>query len=1331
MLEWKLKRNVFLMVFILCLGITKNSNLFASQKMTDSNSQDALNKKWIGLGLIKGNENGELNLESYLTRAEFIAFVNRLYNFNEKSEEISNYIDVEENKWYYDDISKGIAAGYIKGKSKNTIEPNAYITHEEVISIVSRISNWIQATTKFVNTNDKISDWAKESIETSIFNGFIMEEHEGLDYTSYIKRGEVILYLDKIYENERVYSLKGEYGFNEKVQEASKVLINSSNISLQNTIISDSLTITKNPINANIKLKNIIVKNKALISSVNSILIENSDIEQLIIKENNNKVVISKSSNIPILKIECSDTNIEIKENTKIDKIIITGTNNTINISQNVIIRQADISAVNNNIFLDVECIIDEIRVNLPTSVTGNGTINTAYINVEGSFFEKMPIKIIKLINIENKHDTYQADLSNNNSYNNNNQNNESNKITVIQVKGIYDEYVSFGTQIYNINLPKKAIAVLSNNENINVNIEWKNLESYNPYNPSTYTFEGELKEENSEDSLPEKSFINKKVVVDSKKEMITTPSALVLTATPLTINKDTSSHLEAIVYDEYGNKLNSEINAVWEVEGQPKGVNLLSNFDNAHITVDEIVEYSTISVRCTFENLEDSVIINIEKNLDNGKDNDLDNDNSLDNDGSLDNDDGNDFDESVSIWNGSTEQSFKYGNGTKENPYIIASAAQLAGLAKTINEASQDNTQFDGKYFKLATNIDLNNIPWTSIGTETNPFKGSFDGGGFEITNMKVDDSLNSSNLGLFGVVDSKDGEIIFNNIKLINALIELSPENRVNTIGGIVAKIENNINVEITNCTILNLEIYAYNYNEDLVNTHVGGLVGFSKNNEKTLFKNNNININIYTDFNYVGGIAGYIEGEDIKIESCKNIGNIKGTNYVGGLVGLFISDNFEMNNCNNNGNLDVNPIYGNISFAVGGLIGSGERSNPNESQSSITISKSYNFGKINTANSKFVGGLIGYSFSNIYFCSNFGDIYSEVNIYTTEDEVFNLGGIAGINNGKILQCSLESKEIISKGLQNIGGIAGINKGFIEGCLNKSYIEAEAKNNHNNAGGISGINYRDILNCENNGELATKSLLNTNNDGYIGFNVGGITGKNISLASILNSKNLQTISSQNVSIVGGVVGENHGLIKETSNQKDIIISDLELIENYNQGESVGGIVGKNFRTIESSFNIGNINIITAASGVSNRELWTSSGGIAGYNINIISNCYSKSNISLKNQSSSYPNITSTGGGIIGINYGTVINCYFVGNVESSVMSGSSIGALLGFNNGIISSCFYVTDETLNMIGSESTGSDVDSCSTKEEFDFSNKFNNDIWEFTDTEYPVLKNNPE
>ena len=83
-----------------------------------------------------------------------------------------------------------------------------------------------------------------------------------------------------------------------------------------------------------------------------------------------------------------------------------------------------------------------------------------------------------------------------------------------------------------------------------------------------------------------------------------------------------------------------------------------------------------------------------------------------------------------------------------ENNTLLLNTAGQLSSFATAVNGG---NT-FSGTNVALGADIDLNNMNWTPAGTSTDAFKGTFDGQGYTIRNLKISGLDNSTIVGLFG---------------------------------------------------------------------------------------------------------------------------------------------------------------------------------------------------------------------------------------------------------------------------------------------------------------------------------------------------------------------------------------------------------------------------------------------------------------------------------------------------------------------------------------------------------------------------------------------------
>ena len=178
------------------------------------------------------------------------------------------------------------------------------------------------------------------------------------------------------------------------------------------------------------------------------------------------------------------------------------------------------------------------------------------------------------------------------------------------------------------------------------------------------------------------------------------------------------------------------------------------------------------------------------------------------------------------------------------ENEIIITSPEQFIALNNTSN--------ITNKKIVLGCNIDLQNKEINPIGNMANPFKGEFDGNGYNISNFKIS-KLKGRNVGLFGTCDKAK----ISNLSVKNAIIQGKQQ-----IGGLIGY--------ATNCVVDNCEFSGLVQGEK----KIGGLIGYSNNNKiKHSYTDGTIEIDEQLskgkdDFS-ITGIAGGIIGTDEKSE------------------------------------------------------------------------------------------------------------------------------------------------------------------------------------------------------------------------------------------------------------------------------------------------------------------------------------------------------------------------------------------------------------------------------------------------------------------------------
>ena len=219
-----------------------------------------------------------------------------------------------------------------------------------------------------------------------------------------------------------------------------------------------------------------------------------------------------------------------------------------------------------------------------------------------------------------------------------------------------------------------------------------------------------------------------------------------------------------------------------------------------------------------------------------------------------------------------------------KENEVLIGSANGLKKLADAVNNGTD---YYAAKTVKLTTDIDLNNVEWTPIGSATadHGFMGNFDGNGFVIKNLQMTaltpDADGYVYAGLFGVTEGTDAQ---NQNSIKNLVIE---NVNIQTEGNIAAAaIAYPYYTAIENVTVKgNVTIKGGHY--------TAGVLAYTRScvdakdiviaaNEGSYVEGNQTVGGVISDIQMNGGLkANYsnFSASGLRIKANKNVGGISG--------------------------------------------------------------------------------------------------------------------------------------------------------------------------------------------------------------------------------------------------------------------------------------------------------------------------------------------------------------------------------------------------------------------------------------------------------------------
>lgn len=510
-----------------------------------------------------------------------------------------------------------------------------------------------------------------------------------------------------------------------------------------------------------------------------------------------------------------------------------------------------------------------------------------------------------------------------------------------------------------------------------------------------------------------------------------------------------------------------------------------------------------------------------------------------------------------TTAWDGkAATQIVNAGNGTgaEDSPIEIASASELAYLAQQTNaggtELSLDNggpingkTNFQGVYFKLTEDIDLEEQAWTPIGkNSSNPFKGVFNGNEKTIRNMAAISTDDNNYAGLFGRIEN--GSVQNLQIEIASTDLHVQGVDNIGTlagyitnskitkcgvkggnitgdepssiqlvVGGLVGQL---IGSEITDCNITT-DVKAVLSNASALSA--GGIIGINAGSSITNCQYSGSVMAVDdresgTPNSYAGGISGASDLQAVgggvpqssTISGCSVYVNISAGTFAGGIVGYF-TDGI-VKECTVEGAIDTKETGG----QAGGIMGRNKWGG--------TVTDCYNSASVTSL--EVAGGIVGYEYTTSLFtiskCWSSGDITAPI-----------AGGIAGwVGFGTIEECYASGNITGNDPTGSyVGGIAGYAASeTIKNCASTANVTAERDGEEQAfAGGIVGVGLKyqsnpgtSIQNCYATGKISSN------------FAAGGIAGLNQDTEGSIT--NCIALNKEGI----GEITENKSLLKSTT---------------------------------------------------------------------------------------------------------------------------------------------------------------------------------------------------
>lgn len=185
------RSKIFSLIIMLSMLISSISTVYAQVSDVEKHWAKEEISYMLDKGFLTGYPDGTFRPEDNISKAEFYRVINNLMGYEEKAE--FRLKDVKSVDWFYNDVAKGIKAGYLV--DSEFLNPKDFITREEVariIGIAFKLSENAKLSTSFKDY-DLISPSAAGFIGALKDKGYIAGFPDGnFGPLNNIKRSEVV-----------------------------------------------------------------------------------------------------------------------------------------------------------------------------------------------------------------------------------------------------------------------------------------------------------------------------------------------------------------------------------------------------------------------------------------------------------------------------------------------------------------------------------------------------------------------------------------------------------------------------------------------------------------------------------------------------------------------------------------------------------------------------------------------------------------------------------------------------------------------------------------------------------------------------------------------------------------------------------------------------------------------------------------------------------------------------------------------------------------------------------------------------------------------------------
>ncbi|MET3505308.1 S-layer homology domain-containing protein [Halalkalibacter oceani] len=896
-------------------------------------------EKWMNMNMLNGFPDGSIRPDQSVTRAEFIVLVNRAFGFSAGA--AIPFHDVDENDWYAPAVASAVQGGYISGYRDESFRPLREVSRAEAAQMMKNILALDPdpaAAATFVDET-AIAEWSRGAIGAVKANSIMSGYPDGqFQPERSLTRAEAIVLLDQALEvredsdpeKEAEHVIIDEEGDTLGPEDGSlhwiagDVTVTASNVTLQNVIIEGDLVIAKEVGEGDVNLHRVEVRSTMEVhgGGSESIHLNDSVVLRLVIDKENGAVRIVASGNTSVTEtIVFSDVQMEVTDNADGEGF------------QNVMLNGSEME------MSIVRAVIDLLYV------TEEVTDSTLYLLDDARIIDLINEGRIEMIEPGSGNQGGGTDRGSGGSGGGSggppiSDGKDANYMKV----AVSDPTASAGTPV------DVTVEVYRSDDERDRDFNGDYTVTLSGYSfapdGTAGFFAGEKLEGAATDAILRftdgkasgelilhhaalqpievridggAAIISDTMTVEPQYGML---AELHFNAPVASVVEETAFAVSVSVTDTFGNRIPESVSVTVEVSDAGTGPSELVGGTATVVTTDGVATFDHLILRGIGEGVRlrfqaDTVEL---------------------------------ISDPITV-----DNLFETGEGTAETPFEVANFEQLTSIRKKLDAhfVLTDNIELpatDGGEIRCDDFADVEwclsykeNGGWEPIGTDGNPFTGTFDGGDHTIANLTINRA--EDNQGMFGHVQG--GHI--QNVVLDNAYVDTTtdddPEGKM-FVGLLVGKLDGNGSV--TNATVSG-EVSGRGI--------VGGLLGFLDGGSTVTDSSSDVTVFGYTDGSRSGGLIGENFGT---VADSNATGNVTGGYNTGGLIG-YNRDSATVIRTYATGDVEVPGI----NRDNGGLIGT----------NAGTVVLSFATGTISSGSNS--GGLIGWNTGNVAHVYATGDV------------------------------------------------------------------------------------------------------------------------------------------------------------------------------------------------------------------------------------------------------------------------------------------------------------------------------------------------------------------